>query len=261
MKKLNLVIFFVLLVTACSPKAPSENMIQTAIAETKISNEQTLEALPTKTLRPSSTPKPTNTLLPTLTPMPTKTKTLVPTSTPTPEPVVLTGTGDSVIDFINPFEMGVIHITGNASGRFFAVKAYTDDGQYDLLVNTGDPYDGFRPLDFGRKHTTRFEVMATGDWKIELLPITSAHLMVIPGEISGKGDDVILLLRGNFTPDLAKITGNASSRFFAVKSYGQSTDLLVNTGDPYEGTVVLSSDVIVLEVMASDSWTIKITTK
>ena len=60
-------------------------------------------------------------------------------------------------------------------------------------------------------------------------------------------------------PDLAKITGNTESQHFAVISYGKTSDLLVNTTDPYDGTVILSSDVILLEINAVGDWLIEIT--
>ncbi|MBV6466758.1 MAG: hypothetical protein PGMFKBFP_02082 [Anaerolineales bacterium] len=176
-------------------------------------------------------------------------------------PIILTGSGDSITDFENPFEFAIVHITGNTSSRFFAVKSYGNDGRMnDLLVNTTDPYDGIRLLDFGRgEHSTRFEVSAADGWSIEILPLSSARLLTIPGIIEGKGDEVILI-KGAI-PYLAKIKGNANGRFFAVKSYGKYSDLLVNTTDPYEGTVKISSDVFVLEILASDYWSIEIITQ
>ena len=129
-----------------------------------------------------------------------------------------------------------------------------------MLVNTTDPYDGVRPLDFNNgEHTTRFEVTASDEWRIEALPITSARILTVPGSIEGNGDDVIFV--EGATPDLAKIKGNAESRFFAVKSYGKSSNLLVNTTDPYEGTVIVSGDTVILEIQAAGNWSIEITAK
>lgn len=224
--------------------------IQTASVETVVA--QVTQNSPTNTPKPSNTPKPTNTPQPTNTPLP-------PTSTPSP--IILTGNGDSIVDFENPFNLAIVHITGNASSRHFAVKNYDGNGNYlDLLVNTTDPYDGIRPLDFGNnEHTTRFEVKAVGEWKIEILPLTSARVLNVPGSIEGKGDEVLILRGGK--PDLAKIKGNASSRHFAIKAYGNYADLLVNTTDPYEGTVIVRSDTVVIEIKAEGNWSIEITSK
>ncbi|MCG3177529.1 MAG: hypothetical protein MOGMAGMI_02503 [Candidatus Omnitrophica bacterium] len=211
--------------------------------------------LPTNTLMPSDTPRATDTPAPpTATPEPTKTFTPL----PTPKPIVASGNGDAVVKLENQYEVAIVHITGNAGSRFFAVKNFGSDGtNYDLLVNTTEPYDGVRPLDFNSgQHTTRFEVKAEGKWKIEILPVTAAVKLNAPGKLEGKGDQVIVLSGGK--PDTAKIQGNAAKRFFAVKSYGDVSDLLVNTVDPYNGEVIVDSSTLVLEVRAEGPWSIEV---
>lgn len=224
--------------------------IQTAAAETVIAG--VTENAPTDTPVPTDRPAPTDTPAPTETPLP---------PTTTPEPIIFTGTGDSIVDFVNPFQLAIVHITGNGQSHHFAVKNYNSNGEtIDLLVNTTDPYDGIRPLDFRNdEHTARFEVNATGEWKIEVLPISSARVMAVPGIIEGQGDEVILLKGAK--PDLAKIKGNSESRHFAVHAYGNFSDLLVNTTDPYDGTVIVNEDVVVLEITATGIWSIELTAR
>lgn len=210
---------------------------------------------PTELPEPTRTPQPTKTKIPTLTPRPT------PVPTELPDPVIVSGSGDSIVDAENPYGAAIVHITGNAGSHHFAVMNYDTNGnQIDLLVNTTDPYEGVRPLDFrADEHTTRFEVKATGEWQIEILPIKFANSLSVPGTYEGSGDDVLLLLGG--TPDLAKVKGNAGAHHFAILSYGKYSDLLVNTTDVYEGTVLLSSDVVALEIDAEGSWSIQVTSK
>ena len=223
---------------------------QTAAAANASTQTAAAILLPTNTTIPIAIPSdiPTNPPLPTI------------TLIPEPNPVTFTGSGDSIVDFDNHFEIAIVHITGNATSRFFAVINYDGSGnKIDLLVNTTDPYDGIRPLDFGDNRTVRFEVQAIGDWKIEVLPFSMAHTLNVPGVITGNGDDVILLAGG--TPDLATVTGNEESRFFAVLGYGHGKDVLVNTTEPYQGTVILSPDTLVLEIQANGKWSIDVTAK
>lgn len=185
-----------------------------------------------------------------------------PPAPPTPPPQnVFSGSGDTVISFDRTAEPAIVHIVGNTGSHHFAVTSYGSQGEYiNLLVNTLDPYDGIRPLDFEGEHATRFEVNATGAWTIEILPISAAHTLWVPGSLSGSGDDVIVLA-GN-TPDLATISGNSVSHHFAVIGYGSSgnyLDLLVNTIDPYEGTVMLDRTTHFLEIDAEGQWVISIT--
>ena len=56
-----------------------------------------------------------------------------------------------------------------------------------------------------------------------------------------------------FPIGIAHIIGNSASRYFGITSYdnsGETIDLLVNTTDPYEGTVVLKSDTVLFEINA-----------
>jgi hypothetical protein len=216
----------------------------------------TTQAAPTE-VAPTELPPSINT------PRPTAPPTETPIPTNTPEPIVLSGNGDSIVDSVNPFGAAIVHITGNAGAHFFAVKNYDESGNYiDLLVNTTDPYDGVRPLDFlDGEVTTRFEVTATGEWKIEILPLSSMKVLTAPGVFDGKGDDVILVKGG--VPDLAKIKGNAGARYFGVRAWSDSgRDSLVNTTDPYEGTQILPrGDFLILEIQAEGEWSIEVTTK
>jgi len=131
---------------------------------------------------------------------------------------------------------------------------------YNKLILTTEPYEGIRPLDFmNNEWTARFEVKASGSWTIEVLPLSSLEMLTIPGTKNGEGDYVFGIIGG--TPDIAKIKGNSSSRYFAVLSYGNDKDLLVNTTDPYEGEVILDSKTILFEVKAVGKWSIEVTTR
>lgn len=192
---------------------------------------------------------------------PTETAVL-PTETAVPiEPIVLTGKGDSIEDFTRSYGAGLYTIEGNACDRFFAVTSFDDAGnQIELLVNETQPYTGIRPMDFGDTTTTRLEIKSSCAWKITINPLSTIRIFTVPGDVSGTGDDVVLLQGG--TPDLADITGNASSRYFGVFSYGKNGyDVIVNTTEPYQGSVMLDSETLILEVKSNDEWNISVKTR
>lgn len=176
-----------------------------------------------------------------------------PTQTPIPAPVVYSGSGDDVIEIDPPEGVYVLHITGNASASHFAVKGFTSSGDStELFVNTVDPYDGVT-IDPSLS-TELLEISASGDWTIELVSIYSMPTISEGDTFDGTGDAILMVESYGST---ATIKGNDSAQHFAVKSFGSSkNDLLVNTVDPYEGTVMLSGDPIILQVTSSDSWTI-----
>jgi outer membrane lipoprotein SlyB len=57
-------------------------------------------------------------------------------------------------------------------------------------------------------------------------------------------------------PSRATITGNAAGRYFGVRGYGSFSELLVNTTDPYEGTVRVDGSTMIIVVQAEGEWTI-----
>jgi hypothetical protein len=190
----------------------------------------------------------------------------MPTATPAPvqESIILTGTGNAVVDVDKTSLGALVHIVGNDAGRHFAVTNYgAGNKKYDLLANTTDPYDGIRPLDFlDREHTIRFEVKGAGSWTIEIIPLDwirfrdEGRLIVVPGSYNSTGDDVFFV---SGDCDMATITGNDAGRYFGVHAWhGSGRDLLVNATDPFQGTVLMTKDTFAIEVVAVGSWSVDI---
>lgn len=204
---------------------------------------------------PAATPEP-----PTATPTP-ESPTATPTPAPTATPALFAGSGDSIVNVSKSDVPMIALIHGNDEAHHFAVTTLgANNEQIDLLVNTTDPYLGVRPIDFQTGQlTTRFEIKASGGWKIDLLPLTSAESLSVPGQFVGNGDNVLVLVDG--MPDVATVTGNAAAKHFAVISYGDYSDVLINTTDKYQGQVILKPDTIVLVIKATGEWSIAVTGK
>lgn len=264
MKKILPVLAFLLV--ACGP---SQGQIETAIAQTQAA-APTATSVPTETPKPTATlvPTETATLAPTKTRKPTDTATTEPTATPLPEPVVYEGTGDSIVDIKNPFGLAIIHIVGNSGSQYFGVKTYdASNNELDLLVNTGDPYDGVRPLDWeDGKKAARLEIKSGGKWHVDISPLASLEKNQPPTTVTGKGDNVVLFCC-DAKVDTLKIKGNANKGYFGVVAWGTDTELLVNTGDPYDGTVLLPGDLAVgsgiftLVIRAEGDWSVEATVR
>ena len=172
-----------------------------------------------------------------------------------PDPVVYTGSGDDVIQIDPPDGKYVFRISGNQEGRHFSVKTYDSFTEYiALLVNTTSTYSGvtYDPT----QSTALLEINATGDWTVELVSIYTMDALISGNSISGEGDAVLLVFPPVLTADIA---GNENSSHFSVKSYdinGNYLDLLVNTTDPYAGTVMMGLDASTLVISAEGPWTI-----
>lgn len=170
-----------------------------------------------------------------------------------PESIEFTGTGDDVLELAPYDGIYVFYITGNAAGNHFSVTTYDENGNYgELLVNTTDPYIGMVLEE--AQSAAMLEISATGDWKITQTSVYGFTPYKAGDTISGTGDGVFRVVNAGKT---AQITGNSEGRHFAVHGYGAtSSDLLVNTTDPYEGTVMLKCDPVLMTVNAVGEWSI-----
>ena len=171
-----------------------------------------------------------------------------------PDPITYTGSGDDYFD-ISPFEsLYYFRITGNTEARHFSVTGYDASGNYtELFVNTTDYYDGY-VLD-PEQDTRTLEVDAEGPWTIEIVSLYTAPVLLV-GETYSGIDDAVLLLPSDCRS--AIINGNTMSRYFSVITYGSGSDLLVNTVDPYSGTVRIDPGATVMTVHAVGGWSISL---
>ena len=169
-----------------------------------------------------------------------------------PDPVRFTGSGDDVLSINCPDYPFAFYITGNSDSRHFSVITYDSDGNYsELLVNTSEPYSGFT-FD-PSQDVAKIEVSATGSWEIQLRSIYDVGSIAAGSSFNGVGDTVLLI---RSCGDSARINGNAGGNHFAVWTYGADNDLLVNTTDVYNGTVVMPCNPVLLVVTAVGEWSV-----
>lgn len=169
-----------------------------------------------------------------------------------PDPITYSGYGDDYFD-IEPFDdLYYFKISGNSESRHFAVTGYDAFGNYtELFVNTTDPYSGY-VLDPGQD-TRKLEIDSEGNWTVRILPLATAPIISSGDTYRGNGDGVFIIPLGTTS---AKIHGNSDSRHFAVETYGDEYDLLVNTTSIYDGTVRVDPSALILTVNAEGGWTI-----
>ena len=169
-----------------------------------------------------------------------------------PDPVRFTGSGDDVLSINCPDYPFAFYITGNSDSRHFSVITYDSDGNYgELLVNTSEPYSGFT-FD-PSQDVAKIEVSATGSWEIQLRSIYDVGSIAAGSSFNGVGDTVLLIRNCG---DTARINGNAGGNHFAVWAYGADNDLLVNTTDVYNGTVMMPYNPVLLVVTAVGEWSV-----
>lgn len=187
-----------------------------------------------------------------------------PVPEPEPEPVVewipfdsitYSGTGDSVIEIAPPDDRAwMLEISGNSSTRHFAVEGYDKNmNSTELFVNTTRAYEGF-VIDPSLS-TVLLEVSAVGDWAITVHDLYATVPSISKGQtVSGFGDAIYEIVSYGTT---AKIEGNSDARHFSVETFGEKYDeLLVNTVDPYAGSVMLKGDPFLMIINSDSDWSI-----
>lgn len=233
-----------------------------------VAREQTQTAQPTSTATstkaPTGTPEPTATTGPTNTPRPSNTPAPTSTATPAPMPIILTGSGDGIVDLTKWDGPALIHIIGPSVEDNFIVHNYDASGErIDLLINTIGAYNGYLLIDISDQQTSRFAIESSGDWIIEVFPFVPeyVHTLELPGTYQGVGDDVFVLRGGE--PDLAKFVAGPEETNFIVYSLGMSSgqELLVNEISPYSGTVIIPRDAFIITVESETTWSIEITVR
>jgi hypothetical protein len=265
MKSLYCLVLCSVLLASCSP-ASSADVIATSVAGTVAAQQPaqqeqlssplapTATRQPTLTAALTKTPKPTDIPKPTSTPKPTY------TLTPPPEPVILTGSGDSVVD-VDWDGIGLVHVIYTGPSNFAIINYDANNERIDLLVNTIGNYEGTLPFDFLEdEDTARFEVTASGNWEIQILPVNQIRRVDIPGTFTGTGDDVVAFM-GLEDPDLLVIDASKADSNFVVFSYNGGKDLLVNEIAPYTGTVIVSREAVILQIIAEGDWSIEVKTQ
>ena len=174
------------------------------------------------------------------------------------EQIFLEGSGDDVVVLDSPISLAAMDVSANASGRYFGIKPILVTGESGIsLVNTTDPFDGtVLLLGTDQDAIVGFEVSSNGPWTFLIKSIAEVPYLGRTETIEGSGD---ALVRVDETVGLTTITvnGNEEGRYFGIRPHGARYSVsVINTTDPYSGTVRLDPGTLLLEITAIGSWSI-----
>jgi len=223
-----------------TPTQPEPSTAST-LAPTSASGTATREELLVETSTPTTLPSPTE--------------------TPLREPITRTGIGDSVFypqKWVGP---AVVRISFAGKGPL-TVWTQNDNGEReDQLTNSVGPYHGSSLIDlFGSQRILRFEVRTSEAWQIDVMPLSAALHVALPGAIQGVDDDVVVL-QGPYSPDLLTVDAPTAAGDISVFAFGSQRVQVIGTSGPYAGTVSIPHDTTVLVVRSTGSWRLEITTR
>lgn len=180
-----------------------------------------------------------------------------------PDPITLTGKGDSVTEkqILVP---GYALLTITNSGKSnFVLYSHSSDDDTELLVNRIGIYSGTRLLKVNEGQTYFFEISSSGDWSIVITQPTKTTITA-PITLSGNGDSVQLvnMNKGDYKLTLTH-SGKSNFIVYFVDQYTSfySEDLVVNDIGAYSGTNLIKASkngVYFLNITANGNWTAKI---
>lgn len=187
-----------------------------------------------------------------------QTATPVPSATPMPVvgSVTFKGQGDDIIEIHKPSQPAVLAFQHGGQANFIVTSNDGNGNLIGLLVNTIGEYEGVRLINFLEgQQVRRLAITADGPWQIDLLDLKQAHQGQVPGRVTGKGDDVVVL--GGGKADIAEVEHKGQANFIVTAYGGMFPDLLINEIGPYSGKVLLKR-ATVLEIVADGEWTIDV---
>jgi hypothetical protein len=179
-------------------------------------------------------------------------------TTPTFSTITLSGSSDKVAKFTKPTGTAAIAVVSYRGADNFSIQSLdASGGQNDLLVNTIGSYSGTVLFD-ASSDSVAFQVTASGPWKIVIRPLTDARLWSGSATVSGKGDDVLLLSTPTSGLTPATITNRGQDNFVVTAFSDTTSDLLVNEIGPYSGEVPLPDGTLLISVLSTGAWSIKV---
>lgn len=179
-----------------------------------------------------------------------------------PAPVVVpadkaySGSGDKILaielpDGADSVAAATIAYTGKSNFAVWSLD--TDLEEQDLLVNEIGNYSGTVLFNLRGSATKSLEITASGNWTVTVRSVLSLREFVA-GAASGHGDDV-LIFRGS--AGVATISHIGESNF-AIWSYGDRSDLVVNEIGNYKGESRWSKGPSVVAVTADGDWSVSV---
>lgn len=280
MKKFLIAVAFCFVFGGCSlyneVELTKEPLPTQEITPTKIIEQELISTpFPTETsslvltAKPEPTSTPRTTPTPITTPTSKHTETPKPTATPKPEPTLTTdvivmeinispsleysfsGKGDDVLTDVYIERGRFVKFTCMDDGHK-SLKVYFGD-DYDLLVNSTEPYEGTTFLHIEYDTDVMFEVNADEEWVLEIYDFG----FCTKDDFNGTGDYVSPLFMP--TSNVYEINSKFDGHFAVKGYYGDfEYDLLVNETDPYSGKVLFKpeEEVAFFVVTADGEWSI-----
>lgn len=169
------------------------------------------------------------------------------------------GTGYAILDFAPLNAPALVRVTGaGAEHSELWISSYGINGGVvdEYVLDVSLPYEGIVPLNFDGTNAIRFIVRTSqvNAWTVQILPLSAAHTLNVPGALTGNRDDVIVLTGG--LPEWINILQNTYEGVFSLDAYdaeGDYLDRIVESWGPFYGTLPIPREAAILTVVNFDT--------
>jgi hypothetical protein len=144
------------------------------------------------------------------------------------------------------------------SGNFEVISYDTDDEPLSTLVYVSGVYSGKQALNFGGVTFSAIEILTSGTWKVQVLPLSKATTISVPGSASGTNSNVFVL--GDLLFGVTLETPNATG-WVGVIGYGDNgyVQILIDAPAPYSDSVSITDpEIKYLEISVVGPWSLTV---
>lgn len=166
------------------------------------------------------------------------------------EPITESGSGDAVIDV--PMPVGIVEADYSGS-EYFAIDVLDAQGASndEIIVNSTGAYQGTTMWGSGNVEPAQLQIVADGEWTVELKPMNAAPALAYAG--SGDG---VFLYDGDAVSVAAEHQGERNFLLFEMNGGPTGGAMLANEMGAFSGTVPLSAGPGIVVLMADGAWTL-----
>ena len=175
---------------------------------------------------------------------------------------MFSGSGAKVLEIHKWPGPAIARIT-HTGQSYFTLESFDANGRHiEFLVDAIGAYSGTVPVDFEKTQTRRITINADGIWGVQILPLSSAQIAPVPGNIAGNGDLVFFLVgekADKITVDASQSSGNFTIQVYNDKPALDYLETLVNEIAPFTGVFMAPNGASLLAISANGPWKIELT--
>lgn len=175
------------------------------------------------------------------------------------------GRGLQEIDLVDTAAPSMIEFSGTENVQFGIVsiscRLRNESGFGTMLGHGGGVLRGRYPINLYNGEKKAVLGIVAGVWRVKIAPISQAPSMMVPGTISGDGDDVIYLRGQLATSGHLTAAKNAKGILGSSRAIAHAADgprIVLEREGAFDAAFVMPASTNVIEIKTDGEWTLAI---